>query len=320
MTKALADKLTEVEARQRAGIETTPKTRSLFDAVRAQEIEFRKAFPKSVDPGRFVRLALTTLRTVPHLLECSEASIMAGFMQAAQLGVEIDQVRGQAFLIPRWSSKLNGYEATFQLGYRGIVDIAGRSGVKCSVRDVCEKDLFEFEDGLTPKLRHIPKLDGDRGQAVAFFAIARFSDGSDPEFLVMGRADIDKVRDQFGPRTKNGKLIGPWADPSSYPGMARKTVLLRLLNYLPLPVEVVDAIRDEESPVDVRDSLPDPALPPAAPPAPAAGAPGEETSPPSAADTSDTAAAPAEGTTAIVDALERSLDGDTVDDAPPPEE
>lgn len=256
-TTDLADRVAEVDVRQRATLETTPRTRSVFDAVKAQESEFLKAFPKGMDAQRFVRLALTSLRTVPHLLECSETSVMAGFMQAAQLGLEIDQVRGQAFLIPRWNSKLKSYEATFQLGYRGLIDIAGRSGVKVSVREVHERDEFHYEDGLAPVLRHIPKLDGDRGPVIALFSVARFIDGSDPEFLVMSLAEVDEVGEQFGPRNRDGRLIGPWADPKSKPGMRRKTLARRVLNYVPMPVEVEDAMRADESvaqPVPVENT------------------------------------------------------------------
>jgi recombination protein RecT len=301
----MADKLAEVDQRQQANLETTPKTRSLFELLRDMEPQLRRAFPKTIDVGRFIRLAETSLRTVPKLLECTPQSVMAGFMQAAQLGVEIDAIRGQAYLIPRKNG--NVMEATFQLGYRGLIDIAGRSGVTVRVRAVREADEFQHDDGLEPILRHVPFLRGDRGAAYAYYAVASFADERPPEFLVMTLGEVETVRDRFGPK-KNGKIIGPWVD--HFDAMAFKTTILRLLNYLPLPVEVLDAIYDDEAPTDVVDALDDPALPPA----------GSDDTPPAPADGASTPTGPAEGTTATVAALEQSLDSQPDDDAPPPED
>lgn len=311
MGNAMADKLAEVDQRQQAGLETTPKTRTLFELLRDMEPQLRRAFPKTVDVGRFIRLAETSLRTVPKLLECSPESVMAGFMQAAQLGVEIDAVRGEAYLIPRKNGRTNRMEANFQLGYRGLIDIAGRSGVTVRLRSVHEADEFVYEDGLVPSLVHKPFLRGDRGETYAFFGVASFADGRDPEFLVMTRPEVETVRDRFGSKVK-GKVVGPWVD--HFEPMAWKTVAIRLLNYLPLPVEVLDAIRDDEAPLDVQNTFTAPELPPPAsavdvPPTPPDG-------------TSSTPAGPAEDpdTAAMVDALERDLDGPPEDDAPPPED
>lgn len=319
---AVADRLGEVDERQKAGLETTPKTRTLFDLLRDMEPQLRRAFPKTIDVGRFIRLAETSLRTVPRLLECDPTTVMAGFMQAAQLGVEIDAVRGQAYLIPRKNNRTNKMEASFQLGYHGLIDIAGRSGVTVRVRAVREADEFQHEDGLVPVLRHVPFLRGDRGAAYAYYSIASFSDERPAEFLVMTLPEVEQVRDRFGQK-KGGKVVGPWVD--HFDAMAFKTVIIRLLNYLPLPVEVLDAIRDDDaSPLDVANTFDAPAPPELPPPASGADA---------ASASGDSHPGPAEGqadtkTTAIVDAIEADLDGkkkakpvprDTVDDAPPPE-
>lgn len=280
---ALANRVTEADARQQAALDTTPKTRSLFDLLRDMEPQLRRAFPKTVDVGRFVRLAETSLRTVPKLLECSPESVMAGFMQAAQLGVEIDAIRGQAYLIPRYNSRTRSMEASFQLGYRGLIDIAGRSGVTVSVRAVRDADDFEHEDGLTPVLRHVPFLGGERGDARAYYAIARFADSRDPEFLVMSRAEVEQVRDRFGQKNRDGRVTGPWVD--HFDAMAFKTLVIRLLNYLPLPVEVHEAITadDTASPLNVENTFPQadaPQLSSAAPPDAPSEPPGAAEEPP----------------------------------------
>jgi phage RecT family recombinase len=72
------------------------------------------------------RLALTSLRTVRGLAECTPASIMACVMTASQLGLE-PGVLGSCYLIPRKG------EATFLIGYQGLLDLIRRSGKVTSI-------------------------------------------------------------------------------------------------------------------------------------------------------------------------------------------
>jgi recombination protein RecT len=301
----LADKLNEADARQQAGLETTPKNRDLFGLLTDMEPALRRAFPKTVDVGRFIRLAQTTLRTVPRLLECTPESVMAGFMQAAQLGVEIDAVRGQAYLIPRKNGRTNKMEANFQLGYHGLIDIAGRSGVTVRVRAVRDADEFIYEDGIEPVLRHVPFLKGDRGDAYAYFTVASFADERPSEFLVMTRAEVEVVRDRFGHRNpKTRQVDGPWV--TDFDAMAYKTLIIRQLNYMPLPVEVLDAIHDDEMPVNVENTLDRP--PELPPPAPDSSPPGDASEPAAeqAEQGSDTGPAPAR-VADLVDKLDQAV-------------
>jgi recombination protein RecT len=250
MSRALADKLKDVDARQRAGVAIEPRQKTTRDLVQEMEPQFRRALPAHVDAARFTRLALTALRTVPKLAECSGESVLAGLMQAAHLGLEIDAVRGQAYLIPRWNGKTGRNEASFQLGYKGLIDLAGRGGITVRARDVCEHDLFEFEDGLVPKLRHMPELKKERGDAWAYFAVATFSDERPPEFVVMSRAEVERHRDRFASaKNRSGTIVGPWVE--HFDAMARKTAIIKLLGQLPLPVEVVEALSMEDVPLDV---------------------------------------------------------------------
>lgn len=258
MSGALVDHLEHVNETQAAGTAVAPRGKTARDLVIEMEPQFRRALPGHIDAGRFTRLALTALRTVPKLAECSGESILAGLTQAAQLGLEIDAVRGQAYLIPRWNKKTRRNEASFQVGYKGLIDLAGRGGITVRARDVCTADLFQVEDGLEPILRHVPELKKDRGDAWAYFAVATFPDRAEREFLVMSRAEVQKHRDKFAPRY-NGNVVGPWVE--HFDAMARKTLILRLLGQLPLPVELADAIAFEDVPLDVTPD--DPELPPA---------------------------------------------------------
>lgn len=217
---------------------------TLRDAIKKSEGQFAMALPKHVGPDRFVRSALTAINTVPKLADCTQTSILAGLMQAAQLGLEVADVRGQAYLIPR---KVKGtMQASFQLGFRGMIDLAARAGITVDVDVICENDQYDYERGTSPRLYHKPTL-GDRGNAVAYYAVGTFADGRPPSFVLMGRNEVEKHRDKFASsRDYNTKEVtGPWVD--HFDAMATKTVVRKLLNYLPTSAELRQQIVDVES-------------------------------------------------------------------------
>jgi recombination protein RecT len=212
---------------------------SLRDSIKRSEAQFALALPKHVDTGRFLRCALTAINVVPKLAQCTEQSVLAGLMQAAQLGLEVADVRGQAYLIPRWDSRDKCYKATFQLGYRGMIDLAARGGITVTVDDICKNDTYDFERGTNAFLRHKPTL-ADRGDVIAYYAVATFADGRPPAFVVIGRGEAEQHRDRFAStKTKDGEIYGTWVD--HFDAMARKTAVRKLLNYLPATVELRQA-------------------------------------------------------------------------------
>lgn len=212
---------------------------NLRTSIEKAEPQFAMALPDHVRPDRFIRAALTALNVVPKLAECEPRSVIAGLMQAAQLGLEVADVRGQCYLIPRKDSRANVMKASFQLGYRGMIDLAARSGITVTAEEVCEGDQLDYTLGSRRHLTHRPSL-GKRGPAYAYYAVASFSDHREPEFKILGRAQIEEHRDKFAASTSAGS---PWVE--HFDAMARKTVIRALLNYLPVSVELRDAVHNE---------------------------------------------------------------------------
>jgi recombination protein RecT len=217
---------------------------TLRDAIKRSEGQFALALPRHVTADRFVRSALTALNTVPKLQECTQTSILAGLMQAAQLGLEVADVRGQAYLIPRKNKGV--MQASFQLGFRGMIDLAARAGITVDVDVIREGDAYDYQRGTDPKLYHKPTL-GQRGEAIAYYAVANFADGRRASFVIMGRNEVEQHRDKFASsRDYNTKEVtGPWVD--HFDAMAAKTVVRKLLNYLPTSAELRQQIIDVES-------------------------------------------------------------------------
>ena len=99
--------------------------------------------------------------------ETTPQSFLGAMMTAAQLGLEPNTPLGQAYLLPYWNSKANAYECQFQLGYKGLLDLAYRSGEISVIQAhvVYENDTFDYSFGLDPQLKHIPAK-SDRGAPI----------------------------------------------------------------------------------------------------------------------------------------------------------
>ncbi|MBX0358943.1 recombination protein RecT [Halobacillus sp. Nhm2S1] len=208
--------------------------------------EFERALPKHMDADRLGRIAMTTIRQNPKLLECSIPSLMGAVMQAAQLGLEPGLI-GHCYLVPFYNGKMKETDVQFIIGYKGMIDLARRSGHIESIyaHTVHENDEFEYQLGLHPKLVHKPST-GERGDMNFVYSVAHFKDGG-YQFEVFSRNDVDKVKE----RSKAGKF-GPWQ--TDYEEMAKKTVIRRMFKYLPISVEIQNqATQDETVRKDVTE-------------------------------------------------------------------
>lgn len=215
--------------------EAEKKDNSMVGLIRRMEPQIRKALPSVITPERFTRIVLTALSSNPKLQACTPMSFMGAMMQAAQLGVEPNTPLGQAYLIPY------GGVCQFQLGYKGLIDLAYRSGEVSSIQAhaVHENDTFTYEYGLEPKLRHVP-AQTDRGPVTFYYAVLKLKNGG-VGFEVMSREDVEK----FAMKKSKAYRNGPWQ--TDFDEMAKKTVLKKVLKYAPLKTEFARAVASDES-------------------------------------------------------------------------
>lgn len=209
--------------------------------IKAMEPAIKKALPSVITPERFTRMVLSALSATPKLAECSPQSFLAAMMTAAQLGVEPNTALGQAYLLPYRNH--GNMECQFQLGYKGLIDLAYRSGEVSVIQahTVYENDVFEYELGMDPKLRHVPAK-ADRGEAVAYYAMFKTKDGG-YGFEVMSVDDVQRHAQRYSKSYENGS--SPWR--SNFDEMAKKTVLKRALKYAPLKSDFVRGVAQDET-------------------------------------------------------------------------
>ena len=199
-----------------------------------------QALPKHMNPERLMRVAITSVTSNPKLLECYVPTLIGGIIQCSQMGLEPNTVLGHAYLIPFYNSKKKRTDAQVIIGYKGLIDLARRSGQINSIaaHAVRKNDDFEYEYGLTEKLRHVP-AEGDRGDITHFYAVAHMKDGGHA-FEVMTAAAVTKIRN-----AGQGKNNPVWSD--HFEEMGRKTAIRRLAKYLPLSVEMATAVAMEDA-------------------------------------------------------------------------
>lgn len=227
------------QAQEQRAVANTKKPQTIRSLIKDMEGEIAKALPSVLTPERFTRITLSALSTNQKLAECTPTSFLGAMMTAAQLGVEPNTPLGQAYLIP-YRNK-GTLECQFQLGYKGLIDLAYRSGeVKMiQAHTVYENDEFSYELGLEPKLRHVPAPQ-DRGQPMCFYAVFHTKDGG-YGFEVMSMEDVQ----QHAQRYSKAYNSGPWQ--TNFEEMAKKTVLKRVLKYAPLKTDFVRAVAADET-------------------------------------------------------------------------
>ena len=251
MTTTLNDKLIQ-KAGNTASDRPTPlktkdnsvkltKSMSIPDMVKALEPEIKRALPSVLTPERFTRMALSALNNTPKLKECTPMSFIAALMNAAQLGLEPNTPLGQAYLIPYKNKGI--LECQFQLGYKGMIDLAYRNDRMQSIEahTIYENDEFYYELGLDARLKHIPTW-VDRGNIRGFYAIFKLDNGG-YRFEVMSKADVDRFAETYSKAYSSE--YSPWK--TNYEEMAKKTVLKRLLKYAPIKSDFRKALSLDET-------------------------------------------------------------------------
>jgi recombination protein RecT len=216
---------------------TTPRDVMAYLKSEAVGKAIASSCSKHVTPERLVRVACAAISRQPLLASCTRESLYLALTNCGQLGLE-PNLLGSAYLVPYRNRKTGQYEAQMIPGYRGLIELARRSGQIKTLQAfaVHEKDEFAWTVGEVP--RHVRYLgDDDPGALRVVWAVAIFVDGAH-QVEVMTRREIEATRQRSQARES-----GPWV--TDYEEMAKKTVVRRLAKYLPLTIELVSALEAE---------------------------------------------------------------------------
>lgn len=163
-----------------------------------------------------------------YLAKANPATVIGAAAQAAMLDLPINQSLGFAYIVPY------GNEAQFQLGYKGYIQLAQRSGqyVDIGAKTVYEGEL-EYENRLLDKFKFGERT-GDK--VIGYLAYFRLTNG----FEKMLFMELDEMIAHAKKYSKNYKGGTDKWGLTDFNTMAEKTVLKRLLSkYGPLSIESI---------------------------------------------------------------------------------
>ena len=178
-----------------------------------------------------------------QLSKCDPSSIMQSAMVAATLDLPVNPNLGFAYILPY------GNKAQFQLGYKGLIQLATRSGqfkyISCT----------EIYDGQivseNPLTGYVFDFSKKSDKVIGYAAYFQLINGYE-KTLYMSVDDVTAHGKKYSQTFKKG--FGMWADDFS--NMAKKTVLKQLLSkYAPLSVEMQRGVIADQAVIEDADSM-----------------------------------------------------------------
>lgn len=212
------------------------------------------ALPSNVSADAFRNAAIVAVQDNPDILRCDTASVMKSIRTIAAAGLVPD---GREAAIVPFKGTAQAMPMVF-----GLIKMARRSGDVSDIRahivyqNELDQGLFSYTVGDEERLEHKPILFGDKGPAVAAYAIAKLKDGTIVREF-MDADQIEKVRKSSPQQRKHNEPNGIWQQWTEE--MWKKTVIRRLCKRLDLSAEDMRRIMvEQDAPEPIRDITPKP--------------------------------------------------------------
>lgn len=202
----------------------------------------------SKDTRGFTNALLSLANANETLANCSAKSIVFSAMKAVVLNLALDSNLGFAYVLP-YKKKDGTVVAQFQLGYKGFIQLAIRSGQFKTINSVavCDGEVkcrnkftgeYEFGEKKSDKV-------------VGYMAYFKLLNGFE-KYLYMSVEEMQKHAKTYSQMAKYGK--GLWASEDTFDAMAKKTCLKLLLSkYAPLSIEMQKAVEYDQKVFDTEN-------------------------------------------------------------------
>jgi recombination protein RecT len=178
--------------------------------------------------------AINIARKNPSIYRCRPDTIMMAVFEAAALGISLDPALKEAHLI--------GYkdECQLQIGYPGLIKLVHGDGAVSHVDAVAvyDGDTIKINRGSNPSIYHEISLDPS-SEVLGVYAVAHMADGS-KKIEYMSKRQIEDHRSRYSKARGTGSWSTAWDE------MAKKTVLIRLLKYIPMSAKSNAAVKGAE--------------------------------------------------------------------------
>lgn len=223
-----------------------PQTFSTF--MTAEGVKNRiNAMVGSKDGPRFISAVISAVSVNPGLTECEHSTILSAALLGESLKLSPSPQLGQYYLVPFNDKKRNCKVAQFQLGYKGYIQLAIRSGYykKLNVLAIKEGELVRY-DPLTEEIEvKLIENDTEREAAktIGYYAMFEYTNGfkkamywsrekmmahADKYSMAFSAAKYQELLDGKIPQSEMWKYSSFWY--KDFDGMAYKTMLRQLIS------------------------------------------------------------------------------------------
>lgn len=186
------------------------------------------------DGQRFISAVISAVQTNPTLQECTNQSILSAALLGESLKLSPSPQLGQYYMVP-FNDKERGKVAQFQLGYKGYIQLAIRSGQykKLNVLAIKEGELVRF-DPLNEEIEVKLIEDEEQREAaetIGYYAMFEYTNGF-RKALYWSKRKMEAHALKYSQGYKNDKKKGTaytfWS--KDFDGMAYKTMLRQLIS------------------------------------------------------------------------------------------
>lgn len=175
------------------------------------------------EKDRFVSAIISAVNANPNLARCSNGSILNAALLGYSLKLSHSPQLGQYYFVPY--SHDGVLEAQFQLGYRGLIQLAIRSGYyrKINALAIKEGELISYDplnEDIVVKLIDDPEA-RENAKTIGYYGMFEYTNGF-RKCVYWSAAKMEAHKNRFA------KAKNVWA--ANYEAMALKTVIRNLLS------------------------------------------------------------------------------------------
>ena len=199
------------------------QTPSLKTLVSSEAVKKRFNEILGKKSATFVSSLISVSNNNELLSKADPTTVITAGVMAATLDLPINQNLGFAYIVPFYNSKKKINEAQFQMGYKGYIQLAMRTG---QYKTINASEIYEGE------IKHHNKLTGEfelgertGDNVVGYIAYFKLINGFE-KYLYMSKEDAEAHAIKYSQTYKRG--FGLWK--TDFDAMAVKTVLKRLLS------------------------------------------------------------------------------------------
>lgn len=213
---------------------------------------------------RFISSVVSAVNANPALQECTNQSILSGALLGESLNLSPSPQLGQYYLVP-FNDKNKGKVAQFQLGYKGYIQLAIRSGQykKLNVLAIKEGELIRF-DPLNEEIevRLIEDEEArEQAETIGYYAMFEYVNGFRKAlYWSKKKMEAHALKYSKGYQAKKGYTF--WE--KDFDGMAYKTMLRQLISKwgimsidMQSAIDADMAVINEDGTKDYVDNEPD---------------------------------------------------------------